>query len=353
MIRKTNLWEREQFNEENKEQLLIIFHKEIKEQKKWNKTWNIENFDINYEHAQLIVDLYNIIENEAKKESMIDVLWNIISTTFDEFDSEHNYLFWWISLAFFTLCKLWYVDEAIKKLLISKYPISIILPIFNILSEWINYFNLHELSAILNVLKGINLEKESTYSPLLLNLKDILNELIDLIIDIRFDELKKKVNYTNIEINNDKKVVSEFLKEFWFDKKYNIILNKLDIYFQSEQNDEIVPWWVISILREFFKVFYIDLALKLAEINWLNEVPSNPNSTTDIWHARKYIEQEFWLSSDEYKLIDSYKDITNNTWAHSLLSNKKYFRLTKNIWIEIALFMLSKLEDYKKLKLEW
>ncbi len=348
---KTKVWEREPYKSENIQILTIPFHKEVRDQKKGLCTWNIVNSDIDYEHAQLIAELYNWIEDDAKKDSLVDVLCNSFKTNEDVLDHENYLIYWSTSLAFFALCKLWCSKEAVDNLIVSKNPITIISPLYKLLLEEYNYFDTSELGKILFTLKKIDLSEESKYYDFIRELKNTLEDLIDLIITLRYENLKKKINHVNIEINNDKKAVNEFLKEFWFDRKYTITLNTIDKFIVDDDFDEtVIPWWIISIFREFFKDFYIDLAKKIALYNWLEDIPRNPSSTEEIWHAVNYIWREFWLSWDEKTLLKWYTEITNNNWAHKLLSEKKYFRLTRNIWIEISLFMLSKFEEYEKNK---
>ena len=174
-----------------------------------------------------------------------------------------------------------------------------------------------------------------------------LEEIKEQIIDIRYEKLIKRLDWIDVEINSDKIKVKEYLKDFWFDEKYNITLNKIDKFIVNEEYDDtITPGGVIWIFREFFHDFYIDLARKIAELNLVDSVPKHEICKKDICHATKYIQKEFNLSDDDTKLLWAYLWITNWEGAHKLISEKKYFRLTRNIGIEIALLMLSKLEDY-------
>jgi hypothetical protein len=65
-----------------------------------------------------------------------------------------------------------------------------------------------------------------------------------------------------------------------------------------------------------------------------------------LGNLRLYIKTNLGLSSHDDKLIDSFINILHKEGGHAFLSEKKYFLLTRNIGIEIAYFLLSKLEDF-------
>lgn len=327
--------------------LKIILDKEIIELKKGKKTWIINNWDIQYEHADDILTIYTNTQEIAKKEAMLDVLWILVRGETSQDEIYDNYHIWYTSVCFFWLCKIGFIDEAIGNLNKATNPLTIINPLKEIIETKTSYFDSNDLWVILNVLKKIKDTFKWDFE-----LVNQLTLIIEDIINIRYNDLKRRLNSFNIEINSDKKQVIEYLKRFWFEDKYNITLNKLDKFIANEEFDEtVIPWWIIWILREFFKDFYIDLAKKIINLNGLTEIPHNTGPTTEIGHAVNYIWREFGLSSDEKTLLKWYTEITNNNGAHSLLSEKKYFRLARNIWIEISLFMLSKFEDYKNNKI--
>ena len=61
---------------------------------------------------------------------------------------------------------------------------------------------------------------------------------------------------------------------------------------------------------------------------------------------RQYIKKHLHLSNDDNKLIDSYVNILHGEGGHAFTSEKLYFSLTKNIGIELAYFLVSKLEKF-------
>lgn len=340
--RTTYKHQRESFYIKYWDILTIIFQKQKKDLLDGKIIYYIDNNDIIYEYATDIVNVYMNIDNIIEKEALLDVILLLISDTEDKIEN-WNFI-WIIWLSFFALCKLWFFDEAMRLLKVSKNQFSIIKPIGDIIDTNNTYFDSNELGVIVDKLKEINSYFEKVWYNEYSNETEII---INKIIDLRYLNLKKQLNHFNQEINTDKKQVIEYLKKFWFEEKYDKTLNVLDKFLWNDTDESIIPWWAIWTLREFFKDFYIDLAKKISNINWLDETPKNEKSTEEIWHAVNYIWKEFNLSWDEKKLLWVYKDITNNIWSHSMLSEKKYLRLTRNIWIEICLFMLTKFEDYK------
>jgi hypothetical protein len=91
---------------------------------------------------------------------------------------------------------------------------------------------------------------------------------------------------------------------------------------------------------------FTDIAKKVSEAN-NEEIPKLPNHG-EIGNARSYLKQNLELTDKDNKFIDSFLDTLHNESGHSFLSEKEYFRLARNIAIEILLFILSKYE--KKFK---
>lgn len=316
--------------------LMILKNIEIQEYNKGNKTWVIKDGALSFQRSDDVISMYQILDSDEKKEALVDLLlihlWN------SEADN------WFKIICFLSLYKLWYPDEALESLENTKsLPLSIVCPIRDILEWEIELFNSEDLKKLLKVFAWMNLGAWREDPDLL----PVIKEVIELINNLRYKNLLQRFSSINTEVNNDRLRVSELLKEFWFEEKYNKTLTVLDKFIWNESDEDLIPGWAIGTLREFFKSFYIDLAKKIAQRNNLEEIPKNELSTEEIGHAVNYIWKEFGLSEDEKKLLKWYSGIVNNEWAHSLLSQKKYLRLTRNIWIEIALFMLSKLQAKK------
>lgn len=340
--------ERKKYYKQHMNDISIIIYKELSEQKKWNIIWDIQDNNIYYPHAEKLNILYQQINNTeiAKKESFIEVLWLMLSRTEDKLNNHVSwyYINWAASVLFFWFYKIGHLDKGLFHLKECKSALTIIKPFLALFKKNISIFNNNDLWIILEIISSNDLYEIDL-------LAQNIDELKDLIIDLRYKKLERKLEWIDTEISSDKIKVNEYLKDFWFDNKYNITLNKIDKFISIEDYDDtFTPGWVIWIFREFFDNFYIDLAKKICNLNWAEEVPENKNCKKLICHSVKYIQHEFDLSEDDTKLLWAYLWITNWKWAHKLLSEKKYFRLTRNIGIEIALLMLSKLEDLKQKK---
>ena len=72
------------------------------------------------------------------------------------------------------------------------------------------------------------------------------------------------------------------------------------------------------------------------------------NDHQEIGNARSYLEQNLDNQDRDDKFIDSFVNILHKEGGHALISEKEYFRLSRNIAIEIMLFVISKYE--KKFK---
>ena len=69
---------------------------------------------------------------------------------------------------------------------------------------------------------------------------------------------------------------------------------------------------------------------------------------SELGNIRGYLKTKLDLSSNDDTFIDSFVDILHSKGGHAFMSEKEYFRLARNIAIEIMFFILSKYE--KKFK---
>lgn len=211
---------------------------------------------------------------------------------------------------------------------------------------FIKFFNTKQLSLFLKELKDVN-RLANNYNHN--NVYGYSKVLIKKIVDYRFDELSKNLIWINIEINKDKEELKRIINYFWFDTKYNEFLTNLDKHFYSENKDNIEIAWLIATFRQFNNDIIIDIALEVVKIEWLEEIPKMEwkKSTAKIWIAWDYLKEKFWLTSNEEKFLEYFTKILHEEWWHAFLSSIEYFRLTKNITIEIILLLLYKLKEFK------
>lgn len=65
-------------------------------------------------------------------------------------------------------------------------------------------------------------------------------------------------------------------------------------------------------------------------------------------NIRAYLKNKFNLTDEENNFLNNFISILHGEGGHSFVSEKEYFRLARNIAIEISLFMLSKYEKVMK-----
>lgn len=152
--------------------------------------------------------------------------------------------------------------------------------------------------------------------------------------------LKDEIKGINIEINRDKVSVINKINYLELDKKYEIFLNQLDDYINS--NDEILLSGMISNFRSFWEQLLIDLGKKVCVKKSIC-FPDTGDSM--ISNSRKILREYLKLTDNDNSLISRYVDILHENGGHCFIANKEYFRLSKNIGIEILLMLLYKVVE--------
>ena len=103
---------------------------------------------------------------------------------------------------------------------------------------------------------------------------------------------------------------------------------------------------MISNLRTFMGNLLKDVAGRIAQKE--SETIPTIQGCGEMGNIRGYLKIKLNLSAKDDKFIDSFVDILHSEGGHAFMSEKEYFRLARNIAIEISLFILSKYE--KKFK---
>lgn len=326
--------------------LEIIFDKEktdllkgetiTKERKKEeNKFYTVYSI-IAYPNSETLKDFYYYLENDGDKDSFVKILQNQITDS-EEDEKEKTQTspgekpFNGLSkLCFYTLIKLGFSEEALESLIKRK----------------------KRYNGILDILIGIDLEDYFTIeqlTKLIPKINDwngnlcVKNILLDRIKSSRSKQFDQKMKSKNIEINQDKKTVSEKIASLGFDKKYNSLLSEIDDFLKDETHKSINSGMVNN-LRVFMCDLSLDIARKISEAK-NEEIPKLPKHS-EIGNARSYVKHNLELTDKDNKFIDSFVEILHNEGGHSFLSEKEYFRLARNMAIEISLFVLSKYEKF-------
>ncbi|MGD6933319.1 MAG: hypothetical protein ACQCN5_03845 [Candidatus Bathyarchaeia archaeon] len=319
--------------------LNTVFEIEIQDLDKGTKTFNvIDNADetIEYPHAETLVQLYaNIRNSERLKALFLDTLERGVVNAESSFFVTYR-LYTGISpLCFYTLIRAGYVNEAIAFLKKRKKSCE---GLFNIILYMLplNCFDSAQLGDIL--LKAKEMTRKVDWYDRESN-KGL--KLVDILVDLRFAFLQRKINSINIEINQDKRILAEKIYRYGFDKRYNELLDGIDKFINSE-TEQFINAGLISNLRSFIEDLLKDIALRIAEKNQ-EEIPKLPDHK-EMGNVRKYLQQKLDYSGKDDRFVTAFVDILHSEGGHSFTSEKEYFRLARNIAIEITLFVLSKYE---------
>jgi hypothetical protein len=314
--------------EELRENLELILEKELKDQNIASEvtfTCSLDNNrrQLEYPNSEILIELFEKIKTEKKLKSFfIDFLKFKVTNELEKISTKDNK---WLPigvshLCFFTLVELGYKDDALNSL--EQRP-SFVQGISIFLNWFIddNYFDSKQLKRI------------STFNAFKDNLA-----IKDKILQKRFNILKQQTRNINIEINQDKKQVSEKIKHFGLNANYNRLLDCIDSFLFTDI-PEPVNAGMINNLRTFMADLTKDIAHKIAE-HEKEKIPITKES--EMGNIRNYLKRKLDLTDNEDKFIDSFVDILHSKGGHSFMSEKEYFRLSRNIGIEIALFILSK-----------
>jgi len=159
---------------------------------------------------------------------------------------------------------------------------------------------------------------------------------------LMYEKVKMGLIGINEEINIDKEQVIDLISKYGFSPEMESFLLELDKIPESED-------WVsinsgmISNLRAFSEKLVINIA---AQIKQRTGVDYPKDKQSNMGNKRKYLKQHLGLSENDDKFIDSYIKILHEEGGHAFMSEKRYFRLAKNIGIELALFLMSKLDSF-------
>lgn len=330
---------------ELKSSIEIILRKEIDDLTNRRIPWRIkEENDIkslNYKNSEALINIFsNIQNNEPLKNKFISLLTeNIIESG----ESDVMYLSPTIcigsySVSFYTLLRLGFVDEAITSLEQRKEKAWLIIIFFrSLFQEDYNYLNNSQLGSLLPIIDKNDIRGNSSLN----DLREIKARVISFIVNNRFEILNKEIKGINIEINQDKKSVSEKIRALDFGEKYNEALDEIDKYLNTDTSN-VLNSGMINILRVFMHDMVMDIAGNISSKKG-EEIPKT--AETPIGNSRNYIRQELKLSENEHKFINNFIGILHSEGGHAFTSNKEYFRLARNIAIEIILLLLSKYEQ--------
>lgn len=203
-----------------------------------------------------------------------------------------------------------------------------------------NFFTEANLNLLKNTIGG-NSYEEMSYAPQVLhNIEDLCQKILFLRLKNRLDE-----GY-NAQINQDKEAVFEKITNLNFPPELNTILDKIDEYYWDTKKNEFDWSMAISKIREFWDVLTKHMVEKIE-----SKTGDSYKKYDGKFMAkkRKLIANYLRIGDGKSKedlILDGLIDIVNKEGAHNLISEREYFRLSKNMSIELSLLLLTKLEKF-------
>lgn len=302
---------------------------------------NSQNYELKFETLGLLSKLFNQIENFTKlKKEFIEYLIKDILNSNGQYTAEFgNINSSYLSLA--TLIKLGYFDEALRALVMRRNKNDLdILSSLNFLNNFIRYeYHLITESQLTKIKDYMN-KLETAYTEEASTKKEICKQLNE----IAFKNLKVELQGINFHINQDKKEVIKKIEYFNFGEDLIELLNEIDQIFTNSEIKSINSGMVNN-LRHFISVIIKKICEEVKK-NVREEYPKEKDS--EMGNLRIYLKKHLEINNKDDKLIDSFIDVLHSQGGHSFGTEKEYFRLAKNIAIELSFFLLTKLERFNE-----
>lgn len=300
-----------------------------------------DQFYLQWPTYDTLKQLYNKIEVYPQtREIFIDILKEKLlngKSTFLSNGQLHDDA----SLAFYFLMKIGKNDLNLEILMFRdkkkrKYPqsrIGLFEEIYTFMHLEPEYFD----DTTLSILKEINSQQSYFAGRQISNY--VFNQKIN---ELRYNKLQNELTGINEELNIDKEKMIVIMKKYGFPQQMEVFLLELD-KLNNLSDSKILTSGMISNLRSFFEALIKNIAKQIKSRTG-EDYPKE--SKGQMGNFRIYIKKHLELSDVDNKFISSFIDILHKEGGHAFSSEKKYLVLTKNIGIEIAYFLLSKLEDF-------
>ena len=312
-------------------------------------TWNLEmdstkKICIVYENSKVLLDIFSNIKEEKQKSIFKEALIDEITSRQEKYSQQRNrfgefegelFLIGTSALSFFTLLKLGFVDKAIEAYQIRVWDDNCLLLFMlleSIFKEEYNYFTIKQLNELTTNFPALETKSKYTF--------EASNRILSYITDYGFEILKNEIKGVNIEINRDKDSVVNKISILGLDSSYEQFLNELDEYISTSSG--IVASGMISNFRSFWEKIIIDIAIKISKKLGIT-IPKTTES--QVGNARAFLKVQLELSDCDHSFASRFVEILNSEGGHAFTSNVAYFRLTRNIGIEILLLYLTKAEN--------
>ena len=246
-----------------------------------------------------------------------------------------------------TLTKLGYLDKLIGK--IFHFNIPNLKHFFIILDELLFFeypiFSEEQLKKIKKAVKNAISIKFSTKKELSSN-KPIIgigNRILQRINLIFYSTLSQSLSEgTDFQISIDREKIKEKMSTFGFDSTLLETLDKIEEIYQDSTKDEFDNSMAMGQLRTFLEK---STKLICKKINEKTKESYPKTKPSEMGNLREYMKKHLNLG-EENDLLDAVIKIINHKGSHNLISEREYFRVTKNISIETTFLLLTKLEKF-------
>jgi hypothetical protein len=308
-----------------------------------------------YDHADTLINLYAGLQNAELKEHFTDFVIRIFLNDKEKvnyyeqnFDYNIESFSSTVALIFFTLLQLGFRERLIPAIYMrikncneedGGTNITLVSFLNDLLTAEKRYFDIEMVTHLLYFAQNQSPKYNSFDAGLITDLKLKL-------VNLGYEEVKESISGVNIEINSDKAKLITIFSNNGFDAKYEKFLQEIDDYINT--NSSIVSSGMISNMRSFMQDLITDLAKKIASV-CDEQIPEN-EGMGEMGNIRNYLKAKLELSEKDNQLINKFIDILHSEGGHSFISNVEYFRLTKNIGIEICLFLLFRADNLNLLR---
>lgn len=297
---------------------------------------NPEDYTVKYPNLELLFKLYDRISHSSE-------LRDIFSECMGKYLENENALF---LLSEFAI-KMKEFDE-IQPMINPLYILKLN-PIFKTFDDLLTYeyqiFSNEQLKTLRESLKIIKNFKNYPKDKLVI-INKILNKvdiLLQRIHNIRYKGLAKYLHEgTDFQIKMDRDKIKEKINTFGFDPILSEALDKIEDMYWDTTKDDFDNSMALDKLRTFWEKLIDSFSDKIRE---KTRVPLPTSETTKIANQRLYIKNHLKLDK-EHALMNKLVDIINHRGSHNFISEREYFRLTKNITIEIAYLLFIKLGKF-------
>lgn len=256
-----------------------------------------EEREISYPNAETLMQIFCTIGNDQKlQRHFIEILKENVAASVETVWASGRGDCHYITssaVAFYTLVQLGYADEAVAalrdRLEKSHY---IYLMLIHILGK-VN-LDSSQLRGIADVIRQDNQNDE-----IVLGVKTRIAQT-------RMESLKARIDIVNIEINQDKKKLTEKITYLGFNENFNKLLHSIDSFILAETS-EVVTAGIISTLRSFMADLLKEIAQEIAKQE--GSTISHIQGRGEMGDIRAFLKNKLELTDADENFVDSFVDI--------------------------------------------